>query len=80
MNPRRPLTDLEDLVAASVDQAVEERLIPAIDRLDRATKRLEDVTPLLERIHKRQNVIESWLIIISLFVGALAGYVINHIL
>jgi len=79
MTPNRPHSDLEDLVAARVDQAVDERVLPVVIKLDNAIIKLENITPLLERINKRQNGQETWLIILTTALGILMGYVINHL-
>ena len=79
MTPNRPHSDLADLVEASVDQSVDERVLPVVAKLDNAIIKLENITPLLERINKRQNGQETWLIILTTALGILMGYVINHL-
>ena len=74
-----PHIDLEDLVAARVDQSVDERVIPVVGKLNNATDKLDDITPILVRMAKRQNGQETWLIALTVVLSVLAGYVINHL-
>ena len=71
--------DIVDTIEACTDQAFDERVMPVVTKLDNATSKLEEITPLLVRINKRQNGQETWLIVLSTVIGVLAGYVINHL-
>ena len=62
---KRPYTDVQDLVDAAVDQATDVKILPAVDRLDKATNKLEAITPLLQGMVKRQNVHMIWLTILT---------------
>jgi hypothetical protein len=79
VNKTPPFTDVIDLVAAATDQAVDERVLPAVDKLDKATRKLEDLHPLLEGIVKRQNGQMAWLVGLTVCVFIIAAVLINHL-
>ena len=62
---KRPYTDLEELVEAATDQAVDERVLPAVEELKKATRELRAIAPHLQGLNQRQNGHEVWLIILS---------------
>jgi len=74
-----PHIDIVETINAYADQAFDERVMPVVTKLDNATTKLESITPLLERINKRQNGQETWLIGLSVIVGVVTGYVINYL-
>lgn len=76
---KRPYTDIEDLVNASVDQAVDEKLSPAITRLDAATRSLADITPILKGICGRQFGQAIWMYGITICVVVIAALLLNHL-
>lgn len=61
----RPFTDLEDLVHAATDQAVDERVMPVIKEMRSATEDLRAAAGAFDHIHRRQNGQEIWLIVLS---------------
>ena len=75
----RPYTDVENLVSASVDQAVDEKLSPAIMRLDAATKKLDDITPLLKGICNRQMGQAIWMYGLTVCVLVIAVLMIQYL-
>jgi len=70
---KRPYTDIQDLVDAATDQAMDEKLLPAVKRLEIAAQRLDDLHPVLTGLVKRQNAQMVWLFALS---GVVLGLVI----
>ncbi|KKM75011.1 hypothetical protein LCGC14_1394530 [marine sediment metagenome] len=75
----RPYTDVEDLVNASVDQAVDERILPAVDKLNNATKKLDDITPILKGIVDRQAGQAIWMYSITICIVVIAIVVVVNL-
>ena len=75
----RPYTDVEDLVNASVDQAVDERILPAVDKLNNATKKLDDLTPILKGIVDRQAGQAIWMYSITICIVVIAIVVVVNL-
>ncbi len=76
---KRPITDLDDLVHAATDQAVDERIAPAVERLEKATRALEGITPLLININKRQNTQMLWLVGLTAAVIVIGLVLFSHL-
>jgi hypothetical protein len=74
---KRPYTDIQDLVDAATDQAMDEKLLPAVKRLETAAQRLDDLHPVLTGLVKRQNAQMVWLFVLSGIVLALVILAVN---
>lgn len=71
MSNKAPYTDIQELVDASTDQAVDEKILPAVEKLEKATDRLDALHPVLVGLVKRQNGHMVWLFTLSSVVLAL---------
>jgi len=79
MSKSPPYTDLDELVNAATDQAVDVRVLPAIERLENATHALEEVTPLLVNINKRQNSQMIWLVGLTAAIVVMGLVLFSHL-
>jgi len=61
-----PYTDLEDLVNAATDQAVDERVLPAVKELKDAREELVSVTTVFTTTRRRIDAHEIWLVILTI--------------
>jgi len=79
MSKNPPYTDLEDLVHAATDNAIDIRVLPVIERLENATTALEEVTPLLQNINKRQNTQMIWLVGLTTALAVIGFVLFSHL-